>query len=69
MNKLVMGMPIYGRGFKVNNTEENGLYCPAMDGNFLIYTFLVLKIINCLINNFPLKHLGNIEIFLTFVII
>ena len=27
-----MGMPIYGRGFQLNNTAENGLYCPAKNG-------------------------------------
>jgi GH18 family chitinase len=31
--KLVMGMPIYGRGFQLNDTADNGLYCPAKDGN------------------------------------
>jgi GH18 family chitinase len=30
--KLVMGMPIYGRGFQLNDTADNGLYCPAKDG-------------------------------------
>ena len=30
--KLVMGMPIYGRGFVLNDTEENGLYCGAHAG-------------------------------------
>lgn len=30
--KIVMGMPLYGRGFQLNNTEENGIYCPAKAG-------------------------------------
>ena len=30
--KLILGMPVYGRGFQVNRTEDNGLYCPAKDG-------------------------------------
>jgi len=30
--KLVMGLPLYGRGFQLNKTEEHGLYCPAKDG-------------------------------------
>jgi len=38
-DKLVMGMPIYGRGFQLNNTEDNGLYCPAKDGNFITFLF------------------------------
>jgi GH18 family chitinase len=33
-DKLVMGLPIYGRGFQLNNTADNGLYCPAKDGKF-----------------------------------
>ena len=31
-NQIVMGMPTYGRGFVLNNTEENGLYCGAHAG-------------------------------------
>jgi len=30
--KIVMGIPLYGRGFMLNNTEENGLYCGAHAG-------------------------------------
>lgn len=29
--KLVVGMPLYGRGFKLAKAEDNGLYCPAVD--------------------------------------
>ncbi len=31
-DKLIMGMPIYGRGFVLNDTEETGLYCGANAG-------------------------------------
>ena len=27
-----MGIPLYGRGFVLNNTEETGLYCGAHAG-------------------------------------
>ena len=31
--KMVMGIPLYGRGFTVDDaTNGNGLYCPASDG-------------------------------------
>merc|ERR1711988_2021775 len=30
--KIVMGIPLYGRGFVLNNTEETGLYCGAHAG-------------------------------------
>ena len=30
--KIVMGIPLYGRGFELNNTEETGLYCGAHAG-------------------------------------
>jgi len=30
--KIVLGTPLYGRGFVLNNTEENGLYCGAHAG-------------------------------------
>ena len=30
--KMVMGMPSYGRGFHIYDTEEDGLYCPVDDG-------------------------------------
>ena len=31
-DQIVMGMPTYGRGFVLNDTEENGLYCGAHAG-------------------------------------
>ena len=31
-SKMVMGMPTYGRGFILNDTEETGLYCGAHAG-------------------------------------
>ena len=31
-DKIVMGMPTYGRGFILNDTEETGLYCGAHAG-------------------------------------
>jgi len=30
---MAIGFPTYGRGFQVVDPEENGLYCPADDGN------------------------------------
>ena len=30
--KIVMGIPLYGRGFVLNDTEETGLYCGAHAG-------------------------------------
>jgi len=30
--KIVMGIPLYGRGFVLNDTEQNGLYCGAHAG-------------------------------------
>ena len=30
--KIHMGIPLYGRGFELEQPEENGLYCPADDG-------------------------------------
>ena len=35
-NQIVMGMPTYGRGFILNETDENGLYCGAHDGKILL---------------------------------
>ena len=32
LNKLVLGVPSYGRGFVLNDTAENGLYCGAYRG-------------------------------------
>jgi len=32
IEKMVIGVPTYGRGFQVVNPENNGLYCPADDG-------------------------------------
>ncbi len=29
MNKVLVGMPAYGRGFIINDADEDGLYCPA----------------------------------------
>ena len=31
-DKMIMGTPAYGRGFKLNFTDETGLYCPASGG-------------------------------------
>ena len=30
--KIHMGIPLYGRGFELEQPEDNGLYCPADDG-------------------------------------
>lgn len=30
--KLVMGIPSYGRGFQLVDETQNGLYCPTNDG-------------------------------------
>ena len=33
LDKLVMGMPLYGRGFVLYDEEKyDGLYCPAIEG-------------------------------------
>lgn len=30
-NKIIMGLPSYGRGVQLADPEVNGLYCPAAD--------------------------------------
>ena len=27
-----MGLPTYGRGFQLENWDNNGIYCPTIDG-------------------------------------
>ena len=36
LEKMVMGMPLYGRGMTLEDPEVNGLYCPASDGKLFI---------------------------------